>query len=133
MDNNFNQNTEIRDEDKLLLLCARIQLTPEIKSKIIQILQKDLNFAYLTQMASQHKLTPLLYWNLKNFTEYVHEDHLIYLKESFNRNAKKNLLMLGELLKILNSSEKKGLIVIPYKGPILAIHVYQKLILRDFT
>lgn len=132
MGNNLDQNIKITNEDKLLILCARTQLTPEIKAKIIKILQKDLNWDYLAQRAFQHKLTPLLYWNLKEFQDEVPENVFKCLKEIFNRNTKKNLLMLGELLKLLNLFEKHGLNVIPYKGPLLAIYAYKNLALRQF-
>jgi len=132
MTNNLVQSIEITNEDKLLLLCARTQLNPEIKSKFKKLLEKDLDWDYLTQRAFQHKLTPLLYWNLKEFQEEVPENIFKSLKESFQENVKKNLLMLGELLKLLNLFEKHGLNVIPYKGPLLAIYAYKNLGLRQF-
>jgi hypothetical protein len=108
-------------------------MDPEIRVEIIKLLHKNLHWNFLTQRAFQHKLMPLLYWNLKNLPEYVPENVLNDLKENFNRNAKKNLLMLGELLKLLNLFEKEGLNVIPYKGPVLAICVYKNLVLRQFS
>jgi len=115
-----------------MLLCARTQINPEIQSKLIKLLQKDLNWDYLNQIAFKHKLTPFLYWNLKILAEYVPENVLNDLKESFYRNIKKNLLMLGELLKLLTLFEKQGLNAIPYKGPLLAIYAYRNLALRQF-
>jgi hypothetical protein len=132
MGNNLDQNIKITNEDKILLLCARTQLNPEIKVKLTKLLNIDLDWDYLTRRAFQHKLMPLLYWNLKEFREEVPENVLKCLKESFNRNVKKNLLMLGELLKLLNLFEKQGLNVIPYKGPLLAIYAYKNLALRQF-
>ncbi|WP_052374314.1 nucleotidyltransferase family protein [Methanobacterium sp. SMA-27] len=132
MGNNLDQNIKITNEDKLLILCARTQLNPEIKSKLIKLFHSDLDWDYLIQRAFQHKLTPLLYWNLKEFKEEVPENVLKCFKESFNRNVKKNLLMLGELLKLVNLFEKHGLNVIPYKGPLLAIYAYKNLALRQF-
>jgi hypothetical protein len=132
MGNNLDQNIKITNEDKILLLCARTQLNPEIKVKLIKLLNIDLDWDYLIQRAFQHKLMPLLYWNLKEFKEEVPENVLKCLKENFNRNVKKNLLMLGELLKLLNLFEKHGLNVIPYKGPLLAIYAYKNLALRQF-
>ncbi len=132
MGNNLDQNIKITDEDKILLLCARTRLNPEIESKLTKLLNIDLDWDYLTRRAFQHKLMPLLYWNLKEFKEEVPENVLKSLKESFNRNVKKNLLMLGELLTLLNLFEKRGLDVIPYKGPLLAIYAYKNLALRQF-
>ena len=69
---------------------------------------------------------------MKEFEEEVPENILKSLKLNFNRNVKNNLLMLGELIKLLNLFEKQGLNVIPYKGPILAIYAYKNLALRQF-
>ena len=128
----MDQNLLIRDEDKILLSCARNQKTAQSKSDIKKLLYNDLEWDYLTQRASQHKLLPLLYWNLKEFEEEVPENILKSLKLNFNRNAKNNLLMLGELLKLLDLFEKEGIIAIPYKGPLLAISAYKNLVLRQF-
>ena len=62
----------------------------------------------------------------------VPEHVLNSLKKDYIGNAKKNLLMLGELFKIMNLFEKQGLTVIPYKGPLLAIYAYKNLALRQF-
>ncbi len=118
---------------KLLLLCARTQLIPEIKAKLIKLLHKNLDWGYLTHRAFQHKLTPLLYWNLKDLSEYVPDHVLESLKENFNENAKKNLMFLGELLNVLKSANYQGISVIPYKGPVLAISAYNNLVLRAFS
>ena len=123
---------EIAKEDKILLLCARTQKTPKIKFEINKLISKDVDWECLIQMASYNKLMPLLYCNLKNFREEVPENVFKSLKESYHANAKKNLLMLGELLKLLNLFEEHKLNVIPYKGPLLAIYAYNNLTLRQF-
>ena len=128
----MDQRLLIKDEDKILLLCARTQKTPKIKSRIIKLLNEDVDWDYLAQRASQHKLLPLLYWNLKEFEEEVPEKILKSLKLNFNRNAKNNLLMFGELINLLNLFEKEEVNAIPYKGPLLAISAYNNLVLRQF-
>jgi len=128
----LDQRLLIKDEDKILLLCARTRKTPKIKSRIIKLLNEDVDWDYLAQRASQHKLLPLLYWNLKEFEEEVPEKILKSLKLNFNRNAKNNLLMFGELINLLNLFEKEEVNAIPYKGPLLAISAYNNLVLRQF-
>ena len=128
----MDQRLLIKDEDKILLLCARTRKTPKIKSRIIKLLNEDVDWDYLAQRASQHKLLPLLYWNLKEFEEEVPEKILKSLKLNFNRNAKNNLLMFGELINLLNLFEKEEVNAIPYKGPLLAISAYNNLVLRQF-
>lgn len=128
----MDQNISIKDEDKILLLCARTRITHKIKLNIKNLLHNDLDWDYLTQRASQHKLLPLLYWNLKEFKINIPENIFNSLKLNFNRNAQNNLLMLGVLLNLVNSFEKQNVDVIPYKGPLLAISAYKNLVLRQF-
>ena len=47
-------------------------------------------------------------------------------------NVKKNLLLTGELIKILKLFESNGIKAIPYKGPILANLAYGSISLREF-
>jgi len=126
------QSFKINNEDRILLLCSRTQKTAQIKLDIIKLIDNDLDWDYLTQKAIQHKLLPLLYWNLKEFQQKVPENIYETLKLNFNNNAKKNLLMLGELLKLVDLFEKEGIVAIPYKGPLLAIFAYKNLVLRQF-
>lgn len=130
MNNNLEQN--FKDEQKLLLLCARTHLNSEIKSQLFDLLRNDLNWEWLVKFAEIHRLIPLLYWNLKEFQSKIPETVFMSLKKKFYENGKKNLLMLGELIKLLNLFENYGLTVIPYKGPLLAISVYKNLFLRQF-
>ena len=120
---------EASPEDKLLLSCART--APESETKIRFLIDEGINWDHLIQRASQQRLTQLLYWNLKDFP--VPETVLNELKESFEENARGNLLMLGELLKVLKLLASEGINAVPYKGPVLAILAYGNLSLRQFN
>lgn len=54
------------------------------------------------------------------------------LKAFFDENARKNLSLTGELIKILKSFESNKICVINYKGPSLALLAYNYLALREF-
>ena len=69
---------------------------------------------------------------MKDFPENVPENVLSDLKKSFEGNARRNLLLLGELLKVLKLFESGGVNAIPYKGPVLADYAYGNLALRQF-
>mgnify|MGYP000880602807 CR=1 FL=1 len=125
-----NQSFEVLcKENKILLLSVRTQDT-EVKEKTSALLY-DVHWKYLTQKASLHRLTQLLYWNLKDFPE-VPETILNNLKKSFDANVQRNLFLFGELLKILKSFESENIRAVPYKGPVLAICAYGNISLRQF-
>jgi len=132
MTKNIDFALKILPEDELLLLCGRTTLKPENKVKIISLIEKGIDWDYLIQRAHQHRLTQLLYWNLKNFPEDVPENVLADLKEDFQVNAQRNMLMMGELLKILKLLEAEGITAVSYKGLVLADYAYGNIALRQF-
>lgn len=125
-------HSKLNKENKLLILCSRTNLNIEHKSKLVKLLQNVLDWEYILKFADIHRLTPLIYWNLKEFQLDIPPLVFNSLKDTFYNNGKKNLLMLGELFKLLNLFEKNGLKVIPYKGPLLSIQAYGDLTLRYF-
>lgn len=126
-------NFIIRKEDELLLYCARTKIDEEIKEKIVSLIGEDFDWEYLIQLASKHKLRPLLYYNLNSVCpKLIPEDTLNELKDYFNFNLHKNLLLTGELIKILKLLKSNDINAVPYKGPVLTYWAYDNLSLREF-
>ncbi len=132
MNEELEKSFNVKNEDKLVLLCARTRKIPEIHYNIKKLLCSNLDWDYLVERASEHKLLPLLYWNLKDFQEEIPENVFMNLKLNFDENARKNLLMLGELVKIVDLFKESNINVIPYKGPLLAILAYKNIVFRQF-
>jgi len=127
------EELKISNEDKLLLLCSQTRMNNEIKSQITSLIQQEIDWDYLLQKSSEHRLTPLLYWQLNNVCpNSIPQNIMETLKTYFHENAHKNLQLMGELLKILKLFESQGISAIPYKGPILAIQSYGNLAFREF-
>lgn len=117
----------------MLLCCARTKVNEGIKEKIISLIDDKFDWQHLLDIASRHRLKPLLYYNLNAICpKLVHEDTLKELKDSFNANVCKNLMLTGELIKVLNLLESEGITAIPYKGPVLASMAYGNIGLREF-
>ncbi|MDI6645230.1 MAG: nucleotidyltransferase family protein, partial [Methanobacteriaceae archaeon] len=60
------------------------------------------------------------------------DDILGELKDYFNGNVRKNLLLTSELINILELLKKSDIGAISYKGPVLAHSAYGNISLRDF-
>ena len=134
MSNNVDQSIKITNEVKLLILCARTRLNPEIKEEITQLIHKDLNWDYLIEISSHHKLKSLLYWNLNLIcSDSIPLEVMKKLNDMFHENLRKNLYFLGEIFNILEILQSHNIEAIPYKGPILAINTYGNLSLREFV
>ncbi|MBZ2166316.1 nucleotidyltransferase family protein [Methanobacterium spitsbergense] len=128
------KNLKLSSEDELLICCSNTWIDPETMSKIVSLVSEDLDWNYIIQLASRHRLKPLLYRNINLICpDMVPENVLCELKEYFNANVRKNLLMTGELIKILELLKAYGIDAIPYKGPSLALLAYENLALREFN
>ena len=123
--------TSARPEVELLLLCARTRMPSETAARIEVLLQQDLDWDCLLEMAQEHGMTSLLYWNLNaTCPEAVPEASLERLRSRFHKVARYNVYMAGELLKLLDLFETHGISVVPFKGPAFAESVYGSLVLR---
>ncbi|MGK7958534.1 MAG: GlcNAc-transferase family protein [Crocosphaera sp.] len=126
------QSGSLRDR-KLLLLCAKPALDSTKTEKIKKIIWEGVNWDYLLRTASQQRVMPLLYWNLKNTCpEAVPETTFTQLEQDFHTNAVHNLLLTKELHNILNLFQDHNITAIPFKGPVLATSVYGNLSMRQF-
>lgn len=120
-------------EDQLLLHCSCAHIEAHTVKKIKHLVKKDLNWDYLIDVASKHSLRSVLYFHLSRLcSEEVPLDIMGHLRNYHIFNVRKNLLMLGELLKILKLIKAEGIIAVPYKGPILSIDFYGDISLREF-
>src|SRR5215204_537674 len=118
-------------EVELLLLCARTRMDSETAGRVATLLKEDIDWNYVLEIAGRHGVMPLLYWNLNAICpEAVPKPILDQLREYFQKNAQINMLMAGELLKLLNLFKANGISAVPYKGPALAATIYGNLALR---
>ncbi|MBW4577470.1 MAG: nucleotidyltransferase family protein [Aphanothece sp. CMT-3BRIN-NPC111] len=123
-----------RPEIELLLCCARTQMQPEYAERICQLVQQDLDWHCLLEAASWHGVMPLLHLQLKDICpQAVPQPVLDDLRNAFNANARKNLLLSGELLKLLKIFKDHGIPSIPFKGSVLAAVAYKNIGMREFA
>lgn len=124
-------STGLRPEAILLLCCARTQIDSANAEQIVALLQKSIDWSYLLQMASHHKLLPLLYRGLEAVAPTcLPETVRVELKEHIQVGLQGNLFLTKELLHLLELFNQHNILVIPYKGPVLAATVYRNLVLR---
>jgi len=85
-------------------------------------------------LAWRHGLMPLVCSHLLNsFAELVPAGHLQKVRDDFQQNTARNLVLVTELCRVLEDFESHGIAAIPYKGPALALQVYGDLKLRSFV
>jgi len=122
-----------RQEIQLLLCCARTVLDAQHAAQIRRLVRSNLDWTYLLQTALQHRVTPLLYWNLHATCPKAVPVHVLdQLQRHFHANTRYNLFLVRELLALLSMLEEHGIRAIPYKGPVLAVAAYGNIALRQF-
>ncbi|MDT5158072.1 MAG: hypothetical protein QOH51_2429 [Acidobacteriota bacterium] len=127
------KHAEVRPENELMLLCARVHAGEEAVGRIRELAQARIDWDYLYRLAQRHAALPLLYRGLETSAlADVPQDFKKKLRENFRDNATRNLLLAGELVRITRLFESEGLPVLAYKGPALAVQAYGQLSLRRF-
>ncbi len=125
---------DISSEHELLLCCSRTYVDSETETRILNLVEKEIDWVHLTKLAVQHRLINLLYFQLNNICpESIPVDVLDNLRTTFQINVENNLWLTGELLKVLEILKSHGIKGIHYKGPSLAILAYKNIALRQFT
>ncbi|MDJ0798451.1 MAG: nucleotidyltransferase family protein [Calothrix sp. MO_167.B12] len=120
-------------ENELLFCCARTSIDNKTAERIQVLLQEDINWSYLVDIAARHGVIPLLYKNLNNISpKTIPQNVLSQLQTIFHTNTAQNLFLSHELLKLLNLFEANGISAIPFKGPVLAAQAYGNVSLRTY-
>jgi hypothetical protein len=118
-------------EAELLLGCTRTQVGTGTAGRVQTLLQGDLDWPKLMDLAGRHKVKPLLFWNLRSLCpEQVLPEVLAQLKENFQANAWLGHHLGREMVRLVKLLEAHAIRAIPLKGVVLAASVYGDLSLR---
>jgi Uncharacterised nucleotidyltransferase len=123
----------LRLEDELLLLCARLHAEPEVSARVSSLVSGELDWDYFYQLARRHAVVPLVYHQLKTHTDLIDATQLAPFKKNYQDNLARNLLLTAELCNVIQSFAAAGVTSVPYKGPALALYAYGSLALRRFV
>ncbi len=130
----LNSSLATHPEIQILLCCATTQIESETASRLKALVQENIDWVKLTQLAQQHRVMPLLYSNLNAICpQAVPKDILNQLLVNFRTNTRRSLLLSAELVRLLNLFEAQAIPALPFKGPVLAASAYGNLSLRQFS
>ena len=120
-------------ESELLVSCARAHIDPVRAEQIARLLAQDLNWERLLKLAQRNGLIPLLFFHLNQICAAdVPREHYDFLWDYFQKNTAFNLLLTGELLRLLQALNESGVSAVAYKGPATAARLYGNISLRQF-
>ena len=120
-------------ETELVLVCARALLTPAKRARLDELLAQAIDWPRVLRFAERHGVVPLLHHHLAASRA---AGPPAWVRDRLQARARAivghNLRMTAELLRIVDRLESRGIPVIPYKGPLLAVTAYGSLSLRSF-
>jgi len=120
------------DSEWSILLAACSARPPEEKrSRLHPLLRQPVRWKSLFGLADQHGTQPLLYQSFLGLEDVVPAEEMNWLKQSYQTNVYKNLLLSRELTRILEHLSALGIAVMPYKGLALAEALYGNITLRQ--
>ena len=119
-----------RPEFQLLLACSRYVLTPEQALLVRELAGADLNWDYLLTMANWHGVLPMLSRHLTANSAGLPVAVSDLLRDHANRITCTNLALASTLIEISAAMHQAGIDCLPYKGPALALRLYDNIALR---
>lgn len=126
-------NDDLSPELRVLLCCARTELDAATAERLASLLTQPLDWPGLIKLANRHGVMPLLYRALNEHgAALVPATVLAGLQAQYQANARRNVVLTRELLRLLALLEQHSIPAIPYKGPALAMAAYGDLALRQF-
>ena len=124
---------EIRDEYRILLLCARTRVDSQQRDQIRALVRKQLDWDFIITKAQPHALIPLLYRNLNKYCADMVPSSVLQQLGSDNKvNAERNRKNTAEMIRVLREFKAAGISAVPYKGPALAVLAHGDIELRKF-
>jgi hypothetical protein len=121
-------------EIELVLLLCRPRIDAVANDRIGTLLHAPLDWDRLRGFAWKHRLLPLVSQRLSLLDP---ASVPVAAREEFQRSARSvsqhNLLLSGELARILRAFDERRISILPFKGPSLALTLYGNLAVRPFS
>lgn len=112
-------------EIQLLCLCSQKSVSGEDKKAIIELTNKPIDWNLFLLLSKKHRVYPVVYKNLMEIKDvYQDEQTIKALKVLCTKNMMNSLRLMKELVKIASVFEEQGINLISFKGPVLAVYLY---------
>src|SRR4030081_2809169 len=117
-------------EWSLLLAACTAFARPKNLTSVHSRLSGPINWSSLLDLAEQHGVAPLLCVVLSPIENKIPAEPMRLLKQRYQTNIRKSLILAGELIRILDRIDALGVEAMPYKGLTLAETMYGNIALR---
>lgn len=131
----MNINTDISNEESLLIGLCRLEFSSEQSGKLRTLASGIKKWKYLADLANAHGVAALVYHNLEKLgiIQYVSQDVEDFLRNALMMSMSRNAYHLNEMNEVLKILNNAGIKTILLKGLALEITVYGNTGLRQMT
>lgn len=120
-------------EFDLLLGCARTRLDGDGEENLAKLAGREVDAQRLLKLAGSHGLIPLLHRHCrKTHSDLLSAEAWLEAEEHLRDSTRRNLLLAGELARLVELFRNRGIKVAPYKGAVVAAELYGNLALRSY-
>jgi len=105
--------------------------TDEKTSRIRTLLNQQIHWQILFELADHHGVQPILTQALAGLDDRIPPQELVTLKKNYDANLHKALFLSREFLRIVDCLSQAGIEFMPYKGLALAEMIYGDIALRQ--
>jgi len=125
---------DLSPEERLLVLCARLNLDEEQRAELNTLVEGDLNWELVMDRV-QWQMATMIFHHLRSLDnpKVVPAKVTDWFKSAYLSNVGRNLFFQAELKKILDALTAAGIPAIPLKGSVLARAVYGDIGLRPMS
>ncbi len=125
-------NTTTCFEDELLICCARVSQTAEVRERLEQLLREQIDWQTVLDRSWWHRIRPLTYLHLSaQPAGLVPAAFLDELRTHARELAQRNEQLMKMQRHVAALFEQSSLPMLVFKGPTLAIDAYRDLSLRE--
>jgi len=118
-------------EVELVICCAKLRAHNGERTRIIELVEGGIDWEKLFRFANPHGMLPLLYLGLNaSCRSLIPADTLAEFQNIYYENTLRNITLLNEVIKLVKFLDANGVQAVPFKGPILALNLYDDLSIR---
>jgi len=122
-----------RPELEINLCCGRALIHSAAKERVRLLIRNGLNWPDVVAVAERHRLSPVVYEVIAGAAEeLISPEQLDVLRAATASTTAAGMALLRELLRLHRIFEAARILVIPYKGPLLAWVAYGSFIRREY-
>src|SRR3989339_1060941 len=120
-------------EIEIALLCSGTTIKDKDLERVKYLCTQRIDWSFLKDLIVRNRVYVIVYHNFKLIKESLPEHFLSELKELAISTGTRNFMFTVFLQRLIADFTRLGIFILPFKGPVLAEHIYKDIIFRPFS